>query len=41
VQIPGMVEHEVEVVDEAVVIDVFSPVRRDWMEKTDDYFRAR
>ncbi len=41
VQIPGMVEHEVEVVDEAVVIDVFSPVRRDWIEKTDDYFRAR
>jgi quercetin dioxygenase-like cupin family protein len=41
VQIPGMVEHEVAVVEEAVVIDVFSPVRRDWLEKTDDYFRAR
>jgi quercetin dioxygenase-like cupin family protein len=29
VQIPGM------------VIDVFSPVRRDWIDKTDDYFRRR
>jgi quercetin dioxygenase-like cupin family protein len=39
VQIPGMVGHEVEVLDDAVVIDVFSPVRRDWIEKTDDFFR--
>jgi quercetin dioxygenase-like cupin family protein len=41
VQIPGMMEHEVEVLEDALVIDVFSPVRRDWIEKTDDYFRAR
>jgi quercetin dioxygenase-like cupin family protein len=41
VQIPGMLEHEVEVLEDALVIDVFSPVRRDWIEKTDDYFRAR
>jgi len=39
-QIPGWLEHEVEVVEDAVVIDVFSPVRQDWINKTDDYFRA-
>jgi quercetin dioxygenase-like cupin family protein len=41
VQIPGMVHHEVEVLEDSIVMDVFSPVRRDWIEKTDDYFRAR
>src|SRR5919106_103117 len=41
VQIPGMLEHEVDVLEDSIVIDVFSPVRRDWIEKTDDYFRAR
>jgi len=38
-QIPGWVEHEVHVLEDAVVIDVFSPVRQDWIDKTDDYFR--
>jgi unsaturated pyranuronate lyase len=40
VQIPGGLAHEVEVIEDAVVIDVFSPVRADWINKTDDYFRA-
>ena len=40
VRIPGGVDHEVEVVDDAVVIDVFSPPRQDWVEKKDDYFRS-
>jgi quercetin dioxygenase-like cupin family protein len=35
---PG-VEHRVEVLEDAVVIDVFCPVRDDWVMKTDDYFR--
>jgi quercetin dioxygenase-like cupin family protein len=38
-QIPGNVPHEVEVLDDALVIDVFSPIRQDWIEKTDNYFR--
>jgi unsaturated pyranuronate lyase len=38
-QIPGGVEHEVHVLDDTFVIDVFSPVRQDWIDKTDDYFR--
>ena len=41
VRIPGGVDHEVEVVETAVVVDIFSPVRQDWIDKTDDYFRAR
>lgn len=40
VRIPGGLAHAVEVVENAVVIDVFSPVRRDWIEKRDDYFRS-
>ena len=38
-QIPGNVPHEVEVLEDALVIDVFSPIRKDWIEKTDNYFR--
>jgi len=39
-QIPGGVAHEVEVLEDTLVIDVFSPVRQDWIDKTDDYFRV-
>lgn len=38
VRIPGGVAHEVEVMRDTLVIDVFSPVRTDWLEKTDTYF---
>jgi quercetin dioxygenase-like cupin family protein len=38
-QIPGHVAHEVEVLEDALVIDVFSPVRQDWIDKTDTYFQ--
>ena len=38
-QIPSWVEHEVEVLEDTFAIDVFSPVRQDWVDKTDDYFR--
>lgn len=37
-QIPGGVPHEVEVAEDALVVDVFSPVRQDWVDKTDSYF---
>ena len=39
-QIPSGLEHEVEVLEDTVVIDVFSPVRQDWIDGTDTYFRA-
>jgi quercetin dioxygenase-like cupin family protein len=38
IQIPGNVPHEVEVLEDTLALDVFSPVRRDWIEKTDTYF---
>jgi quercetin dioxygenase-like cupin family protein len=37
-QIPGAVPHQVEVVEDTLVVDVFSPVRQDWIDKTDTYF---
>jgi unsaturated pyranuronate lyase len=39
VQIPGGVPHEVIVVEDTVVLDVFSPVRQDWLDGTDRYFQ--
>jgi quercetin dioxygenase-like cupin family protein len=39
-QIPGGVAHEVTVLEDTVVIDVFSPVREDWLAGTDTYFRS-
>ena len=38
-QIPANVPHEVEVLEDAVAIDCFSPVRQDWIDKTDTYFK--
>ena len=38
-QIPPHVAHGVEVLEDAHVIDVFSPVRQDWIDGTDTYFR--
>ena len=37
-QIPGGVPHEVEVIEDTVAVDVFSPVRQDWIDGTDTYF---
>jgi quercetin dioxygenase-like cupin family protein len=38
-QIPGNAVHSVEVLEDTIVIDVFSPVRQDWIDKTDTYFK--
>jgi quercetin dioxygenase-like cupin family protein len=38
-RIPAHVEHAVEVLEDSIVIDVFTPVRSDWINGTDDYFR--
>jgi quercetin dioxygenase-like cupin family protein len=39
VQIPSGVPHAIEVVDDTVAIDVFAPIRQDWIDKTDTYFQ--
>jgi len=37
--IPSRVPHEAVALDDTVEFDVFSPIRHDWLDKTDDYFR--
>ena len=38
-QIPANAAHEVEVLEDTLAVDVFSPVRQDWIDKTDSYFK--
>jgi quercetin dioxygenase-like cupin family protein len=37
--IPSNVPHKAEALEETLDVDVFSPPRQDWLEKTDDYLR--
>ena len=37
--IPSWVEHQAEALDDTFELDVFSPIRRDWLDHTDDYFQ--
>jgi quercetin dioxygenase-like cupin family protein len=38
--IPSWVEHQAEALEDTFELDVFSPIRQDWIDKTDDYFHA-
>jgi quercetin dioxygenase-like cupin family protein len=40
VPLPGNVPHEVEALEDTVVLDVFSPVREDWLRGEDAYLRG-
>jgi quercetin dioxygenase-like cupin family protein len=40
VALPANVPHEVTVLEDALVIDVFSPVREDWVRGDDAYLRG-
>ena len=37
--IPSRIEHQVEALDDTLTLDIFSPIRQDWLNGTDDYFR--
>lgn len=37
--IPPNVPHKAEAVEDTLDVDVFSPPRQDWLDKTDDYLR--
>jgi quercetin dioxygenase-like cupin family protein len=37
--IPSRVPHQAEALDDTFSLDIFSPIRQDWLDKTDDYFR--
>jgi quercetin dioxygenase-like cupin family protein len=38
--VPGGVPHEVEALEDSLVLDVFSPVREDWVRGEDAYLRG-
>jgi len=39
--IPSMVFHKAEALEDTLDVDVFSPPREDWLNKTDDYLRGK
>ena len=41
VEIPSMVPHQAEAIEDFTGIDVFSPIRADWLDGTDDYLRRK
>ncbi len=40
VPLPANLPHEVEALEDSVVLDVFSPVREDWRRGEDAYLRG-
>jgi quercetin dioxygenase-like cupin family protein len=38
--IPSNVPHKAEALEDTLDVDVFSPPRQDWLDKTDDYLRG-
>ena len=39
--IPSFVLHKAEALEDTVDVDIFSPPRQDWLDKTDDYLREK
>jgi quercetin dioxygenase-like cupin family protein len=39
--IPSWAEHMAEALEDTVDLDVFSPIRQDWLDHTDDYFHRK
>ncbi|QXD14865.1 cupin domain-containing protein [Rhodocaloribacter litoris] len=38
--IPSNVPHKAEALEDTLDVDIFSPPRQDWLDKTDDYLRS-
>lgn len=36
-QIPSGLPHQMEALEDSEVLDIFSPIRQDWIDKTDTY----
>jgi len=36
--IPSNVPHKAEALEDTLDVDIFSPPRQDWLDRTDDYF---
>jgi quercetin dioxygenase-like cupin family protein len=39
--IPSSVPHQAEALDDTFELDVFSPIRQDWLDRTDEYFHRK
>jgi len=39
--IPSFVQHKAEALEDTLDVDIFSPPRQDWLDKTDDYLRQK
>ena len=39
--IPSGVPHKAEALEDTLDVDIFSPPRQDWLDKTDDYLREK
>jgi len=39
--IPSWIEHQAEALDDTFELDLFSPIRQDWLDHTDTYFHNR
>ena len=39
--IPSLVQHKAEALEDTLDVDVFSPPRQDWLDKTDAYLRQK
>ncbi len=39
--IPSSVPHQAEALEDTFELDVFSPIRQDWLDRTDDYFHKK
>ena len=37
--IPSRVQHQAEALEDTFELDIFSPIRQDWLDHTDDYLR--
>ncbi len=37
--IPSNLPHQAEALEDTLDLDIFSPPRQDWLDKTDDYLR--
>ncbi len=39
--IPSNVPHKAEALEDTLDVDIFSPPRQDWLDRTDDYLRRK
>ena len=39
--IPSGLPHKAEALEDTLDVDIFSPPRQDWLDRTDDYLRGR